>query len=143
MADDTKRKPEAAGDDRAFKVEDRRRFEADGTARPAEADAAPAAAAAAPGTSAAQPARQKPLPPLDFSTFVLSLGTSAMIHLGEAPAPGGEAPQKNLQLAQQSIDLLAILEEKTKGNLTSEEEELLRELLYDLRMKFVAARGKA
>jgi hypothetical protein len=136
MADDTKRKPEPGEDERGFKVEDRRRFEADGTARAGEAAAAAAAAAA-------QPPRQKALPPLDFSTFVLSLGTSAMIHLGEAPAPGDASAQKNLQLAQQSIDLLAILQEKTKGNLTSEEEELLRELLYDLRMKFVAARGKA
>ncbi|HEV8324887.1 MAG TPA: DUF1844 domain-containing protein [Myxococcota bacterium] len=161
---------EPAGGERGFKVADRRRFAPDGTplgedaaapeARPAPGtrsvkDEAPEARPAteakpAPGAKAAAGARRakdaapghRTLAPIDFGTLILSLGTSALIHMGEAGEPGEEAPRPNLTLAQQSIDLLAVLQDKTKGNLTPEEEELLRSLLYDLRMKFVAARGK-
>jgi hypothetical protein len=77
------------------------------------------------------------LPTLDFATFVLSLNHSALMHLGDAPLPTGEAPEKDLSLARQTIDLLGLLEEKTKGNLTGDEERLLAHLLFDLRMRFV------
>jgi hypothetical protein len=77
-------------------------------------------------------------PQLDFNAFVLSLGSSALINLGVAPDPMTNEKQKpDLALAQQSIDLLALLQEKTRGNLTAEEAPLLQGLLYDLRMKFV------
>jgi hypothetical protein len=77
-------------------------------------------------------------PPLDFNAFVLSLGSSALINLGVVPDPMTNEKQKpDLALAQQSIDLLALLQEKTRGNLTAEEAPLLQGLLYDLRMKFV------
>jgi len=77
-------------------------------------------------------------PQLDFNAFVLSLGSSALIHLGVAPDPTTNETQKpDLALAQQSIDLLALLQEKTRGNLTPEEAPLLQGLLYELRMKFV------
>ena len=79
------------------------------------------------------------LPPLDFSTFVLSLGSSAMVNLGHVPAPGDDAPQIDLSAAKQIIDILGILEEKTRGNLESSEEQLLRTLLYDLRVHYVDA----
>jgi Domain of unknown function (DUF1844) len=76
--------------------------------------------------------------PIDFNAFALSLGSSALIHLGMAPDPTSkEKPAVDLPLAQQSIDLLALLQEKTRGNLTPEEESFLRNLLYDLRMRFV------
>ena len=74
---------------------------------------------------------------IDFNTFILSLRTSALMHLGELPE--AEAAEPNLGLAKGSIDCLALLEEKTKGNLTGEEERLLSEVLYDLRLRFVAA----
>jgi hypothetical protein len=86
------------------------------------------------GASAVQP-----LPGLDFSTFIISLSTSAMMHLGETPIPGGGTIKKDLPLAQQTIDILAMLGEKTKGNLSDEEQKLLEQLLYDLRMRYVAA----
>jgi hypothetical protein len=77
------------------------------------------------------------LPGIDFSTFVLSLSHSALVHLGDAPSPEGRPQERNLPLARQTIDLLAILQEKTKNNLTGEEERLLDQVLLDLRLRFV------
>jgi hypothetical protein len=83
------------------------------------------------------------LPKLDFATFVLSMSHSVLMHLGEAPHPDGEMAPKDLPLARQTIDLLGLLEEKTKGNLTGDEERLLSQVLYDLRMRFVeVSKGK-
>ena len=78
-------------------------------------------------------------PALDFNALVLSLGSSAIVHLGEAPDPttGQKRDQPELALAQQSIDLLAILQDKTRGNLTIEEARFLENILYDLRMLYV------
>lgn len=76
--------------------------------------------------------------PIDFYTFVLSLGSSAFVHLGEAPHPETGAPvEPDLVLAQQTIDILAMLREKTKGNLTPEEDRFMENLLTDLRLRFV------
>jgi hypothetical protein len=76
--------------------------------------------------------------PIDFYTFILSLGSSAFVHLGDAPHPEtGQAAAPDLALAQQTIDLLAMLKEKTKGNLTDEEEKVLDHMLLDLRLRFV------
>ena len=80
-------------------------------------------------------------PGLDFNAFVLSLGSSALINLGEAPDPTtGKTQDPDLVLAQEAIDLLALLEEKTKGNLTPDESRFLQTMLYDLRMRFIAAK---
>lgn len=81
--------------------------------------------------------------PIDFYTFVLSLGSSAFVHLGDAPHPEtGAAAPPDLLLAKQTIDILAMLREKTKGNLTSEEDRFLETLLTDLRIRFVEKSGK-
>lgn len=77
------------------------------------------------------------LPSIDFSTFVLSLSHSALMHLGEAPDPETGKTDASLPLAKQTIDLIGMLEEKTKGNLTGEEERLIGQILFDLRMRFV------
>lgn len=77
-------------------------------------------------------------PEIDFNTFILSLSTSALMHLGKLPGAEVDAPV-NLAHAKQSIDCIALLEEKTRGNLTGEEERLITEVLYDLRLRFVAA----
>lgn len=79
------------------------------------------------------------LPTLDFTTFLLSIIASAHMHLGEAPSPDG-AVAVDLDLAQNDIDLLALLEEKTKGNLTGAEDRLLHHGLLDLREKLERAR---
>jgi hypothetical protein len=81
--------------------------------------------------------------PLDFNALVLSLGSSALIHLGFAPDPtSGKTPDADLGLAQQSIDLLALLQEKTRGNLNEEEAKFLEDILFDLRMRFIEAARK-
>jgi hypothetical protein len=77
------------------------------------------------------------LPHFDFSTFILSLSHSALMHLGEAPHPETGEIEKNLPLARQTIDLIAMLEDKTKGNLSGDEERLVAQILYDLRMRYV------
>ena len=88
------------------------------------------------------------LPEIDFATFVLSLGSSALMHLGEEPdggpegGAGGEKVPINLDLAKQTIDLLAMIQVKTKGNLHDAEAQLLSGLLYDLRIRYVDARQK-
>ncbi len=80
---------------------------------------------------------------MDFSTFVLSLGTSAFYHLGLVADPEtGERATPNRELARQTIDTLEMLRQKTQGNLGTEEERLVESLLYDLRMRFVEA-GKS
>jgi hypothetical protein len=77
------------------------------------------------------------LPSIDFTTLILSLSQTALVHLGEAPSEDGEAPAANVALARQTIDLLGVLQEKTKGNLDGDEERLLDQVLYDLRLRFV------
>ena len=81
--------------------------------------------------------------PIDFYTFVLSLGSSAIVHLGDAPHPETGAPAPpDLLLAKQTIDILVMLRDKTKGNLTAEEAKFLEALLMDLQMRFVERSGK-
>ncbi len=79
---------------------------------------------------------EKSLPSIDFSGFVISLGTQTLINLGNAPDPFTGATHQDLESAKQTIDLLAILEDKTKGNLSPEESALLHKLLLDLRLAY-------
>lgn len=74
---------------------------------------------------------------IDFTTFVISLGSSAFVHLGEVPHPESQVAAPNLVLAKQTIDILGMLQEKTRGNLAPEEEKVLQTLLSDLRLRFV------
>lgn len=85
------------------------------------------------------PSDDHELPAMDFSTFVLSLGHSALVHLGVAPDLVGVPSEKNLALARQTIDLLELLADKTKGNLSGQEERLMEQLLYDLHSQYVEA----
>ena len=79
------------------------------------------------------------LPEIDFGTFVMSLASSVLVHLGEIQHPESSTSEANLPLAKQTIDILGMLQDKTRGNLSNEEQQLLTNLLYDLRMKYVAA----
>ncbi len=75
--------------------------------------------------------------PLSFSSFVFSLGTSALMLMGEQLSPDQPSPTVNLPQAKEIIDILAILENKTQGNLTEDEAAIMRDLLYTLQMKYV------
>ncbi len=77
------------------------------------------------------------LPQLDFATFVLSMSSSALVHLGEVPEPESGGMMENLLAAKQTIDILCMLQDKTRGNLTDQEARLLKDMLFELRMKYV------
>jgi hypothetical protein len=78
--------------------------------------------------------------PVSFVTFVLSLATTAAIHFGDLDDPdSGEKTPVNLAAAGQMIEVLAMLQAKTQGNLTLEERQFLEQILYDLRLRFVEA----
>jgi hypothetical protein len=97
----------------------------------ADRDAAEAAFEQAKGGGA------QTLPKMDFSSFVLSLSHSALIHLGDAANPADGKTEVDLPMARHTIDLLALLADKTQHNLTGEEERILGQALYDLRMRYV------
>ncbi|SET61932.1 DUF1844 domain-containing protein [Stigmatella erecta] len=77
--------------------------------------------------------------PIAFTTFIIGLASSALIHLGDTPNPETGLTERNVGLARQSLDLLAMLHVKTRGNLTEEEDKLFNTLLTDLRLRFVEA----
>ena len=80
-------------------------------------------------------------PGISFAAFVISLATTAAVHFGDIPDPHtGERHEPDLAAAHQMIDLISLLQEKTKGNLTPEESKLVDDLLYELRMRFVQAK---
>ena len=83
------------------------------------------------------------LHPVDFATHVLSLASSAFVALGTVPSPSGETQETDLETARYLIDVLGMLEEKTKGNLDDAESKLLQSLIYDLRVAFVDATASA
>lgn len=92
---------------------------------------------------AAESEARRDEPRVDFGSFCLSLASSALYHMGVAMHPESEQkiPEPNLPLAQQTIDSLEMLEVKTRGNLDKEEARLLESLLYELRMRFLEAKG--
>jgi hypothetical protein len=77
--------------------------------------------------------------PIAFNTFIIGLASTTLIHLGEASNPDTGRTERNLELARESLELLSMLREKTRGNLTEEEEKLFATLLTDLRLRFVEA----
>jgi hypothetical protein len=80
-------------------------------------------------------------PAINFSTFVASLNASALLHLGIIEDPSSGTKNKSLPMAKQTIDILSMLQEKTAGNLSDEEENLLKNILYDLRIMYVKEKG--
>lgn len=77
------------------------------------------------------------MPEVDFSTFILSLSSSGMVHLGEVPDPETGQSMKNLAMAKHTIDIIAMLKKKVVEGLTPEEERLIDGVLYELRMAFI------
>lgn len=82
-----------------------------------------------------------PLPGINFATFIFSLNSSALVQLGMVEDPISGEISKNLPLAKQTIDLLSMLEEKTRGNLETDEAAMLKNILYDLRIHYVKETG--
>lgn len=133
-------------EDKGYTVKDRRFLhmseEEKAAVQEEEARKAGAAAAEEPPKEAEEAAGpQVPLPEITFSSFLFSLSTSAFVHLGAVPDPGTGKVDRNLPLAKQTIDLLGLIREKTRNNLTKEEEDLFDHLLYDLRMRFIKEEG--
>ncbi len=81
------------------------------------------------------------LPEINFPTFIISLNASALVNLGAIEDPASGTKVKNLPLAKQTIDILSMLEEKTRGKLTEEEEKILKNIHYDLRINYVKEKG--
>lgn len=79
------------------------------------------------------------LPPIDFTTLIMSFASAAIVNMGRVPDPMTNAIQKNLLIAQQNIDIIQLLQEKTRGNLNPDEERLMDQVLYELRMSFINA----
>ena len=97
-------------------------------------------AAASPQTPPTEAATPQDLPPVDFASFVMMLVNNVMVFLGQVPNPLTQQPQVDLAQAQHTIDILMMLREKTRGNLTDEEERFLQELLPQLQMAYVQAK---
>jgi hypothetical protein len=140
---------------KGFKVEDRRRFSSEGELKPEhrgpeQAEAQPSTpgmgetAARAESLSRSAEAQAAKLskpreaaPEITFGTFVVGLSTQALVHLGELPDPHTNQPTPDLPAAQQLIDIIAMLETKTRGNLDHDEQAMLEAILFELRMKYV------
>jgi hypothetical protein len=142
---DTDWKKQAQEEKRRLAEEEQKRA-AEKERASAPATPVPGAAAGAP-TGAAQPARgragspgargERQLPEASFGTLVNSLVTQILLYVGDL-TPRGVEPQVNLDMAKFNVDLLGVLEEKTKGNLTPDEQKLLDNALYEVRMRYVS-----
>ena len=129
---------ESGEEKKGFTIRDRR-----SSAKPDPGKEEPARAESAGKTGPGEPGadqgeeKEPELPEINFSSFILSLSTSALMHLGEVLDPVNQKFEKNLPMAKQNIDMLGMLKEKTRGNLAADEEKLLDHLLADLRWRYV------
>jgi hypothetical protein len=131
---------------RGFKVQDRRRFSPEtGEPRPTEeiensekteAQAAPQQEPPSPSQARTERA-SSPKAEISFASFILGLSTQALMYMGEMPPAPGQPAHTDLAAAQQMIEVLAMLQQKTKGNLDTGEAAMLESALFDLRMRYV------
>jgi Domain of unknown function (DUF1844) len=138
MASEEEKPTESKG----FTVQDRRRFSPETGEAREDAPEQPAPAAPTAESSTAESVRgseQEALPEINFSAFVISLSTQALMHLGEIANPMTGKVEIDVAVAKQMIDILAMLKDKTRGNLNASEERLMKDILFDLRMKYVEA----
>ena len=125
--------------DSGFVVKDKRLFDESGKERPQE-EAQSSTAEEKPKVQESlptEPKQESDYPQVTFTNFVLSLSTSALFHFGDFPDPEGGKTEKNLPAAKQTIDILDMLNEKTKGNLNENENNLIQGALYELKMRYV------
>ncbi|MEA3435203.1 MAG: DUF1844 domain-containing protein [Thermodesulfobacteriota bacterium] len=134
--------PDEKGEEKGFVIKDKRAFSPKDQELKEE-DKEPEKEPAKEETEAQEAASEKKqeaeaqLPEINFPTFIISLNASALVNLGAIEDPASGKKVKNLLIAKQTIDILNMLEEKTRGNLTEEEEQILKNILYDLRMIYV------
>jgi hypothetical protein len=86
-----------------------------------------------------EPKKSQPLPEVNFNSLIFSLSSSALLHIGEIADPQTGEKKKDLPMAKHSIDIIAMLKEKTKGNLNDEEQQFIDSILTDLRLRYVKA----
>lgn len=135
--------------EQGFTVRDKRRFAEGGESRPlqdpglgnekAEEDKKGPEKDVGREQDSRNQSSEKQLPPMDFSGFIVGLAETTLFQLGFLRIPGQEEVSKDLQAAKHTIDLVALLEEKTRGNLTDQEKKILSDTLFQLRMAFVEA----
>jgi hypothetical protein len=132
-------------EEQGFSVSDKRHFREDGEVRSSEPSPEPVKTATeSPRADASiEPhpeADQEPgaYPQIDFPSYILSYYTQGLVLLGEVPNPYTNQKEEDVEGAHHTVDILSMLQEKTKGNLTKDEEQLLDSVLYELRMKFMA-----
>ena len=129
---------------KGFTVQDRRRFspetgEARETSEEPKGFTLSGASEASNESQSTTPPVDESVPEINFSTFIISLSTQALMHLGEIPNPMSGKSETDVPVAKQMIDILGMLQEKTRGNLDAGEERLVEDILFDLRMKYVEA----
>lgn len=138
-------------EEQGFRVTDKRGFNEDGEPVSTEPQAAekekgtPVAGQSSAQDEQPTPKGEKPpeketppRPPIDFSSYILSYYTQGCVLLGEVPNPYTNKKEEDLEAAKHTVDILSMLEQKTKGNLSKEEQQLLESVLYELRMKYMA-----
>ncbi len=142
---DKKKKENQEGEEGDFKVEDKRKIGREGVVEEKSEKTATQDAGTKGDSQEESRAEDQTeskgheFPPIDFASFIISLSTSVLIYLGEIPDPLSNEKKEDLISAKQTIDLISLLKEKTKGNLTQQEEEFMENILYDLKMRFVKA----
>jgi len=129
--------------EKGFSIKDRRMFSQEGQPTPPEEPGPAETQDRKPEDPAAGGAEPPPtpLPEINFPTFIASLNASALVHLGIIEDPVSGKAEKNLAMAKQTIDILSMLQQKSAGNLASDEEAMLKSILYDLRILYVKERG--
>jgi hypothetical protein len=132
-------------EEKGFVIKDKRRFSDEADKREEDAIPEEETQAKTEEEKPSEPSDQSEtedtaLPEINFGTFVLSLNSSVLVQLGLVDDPVTGKNSKNLPLAKQTIDILGMLAEKTKGNLSDDEDKMLKHFLYELRMLYVKAK---
>lgn len=137
--------------EKSFLVKDRRKFTETGEPRE-EMSGKPDKSETAKPSKAAEEKEQREemnseaqkaaMPEMNFANFIFSLSTSAMYHFGDFPDPVTKKAEKDLAAARQTIDIIAMLKEKTEGNLSADEKALIDTVLFELRMRYVKEKDK-
>jgi len=135
--------PDEKDEEKGFVIKDKRIFSQEDEDKQEEDAKEPSKeeTKAQEAASAKKQEAEDQLPEINFPTFIISLNASALVNLGAIEDPASGKKVKNLLIAKQTIDILSMLEEKTRGNLTEEEEKILKNILYDLRIIYVKEKG--